>query len=141
MFESHCSHLFSYKLMFVYMVILVITRNFLLSKEPNFILIFLGKSCTTFIHSSFIGKFVQKKLHFCDTVMLSEPGIKFWLMFFLSVVTVTVWHVITSRPWHYKPKNPMNVLQRFPTEECDNGTVPCTMSHSFIPHLSWSGEC
>ena len=31
-----------------------------LSKEPTFLLMFLVKSYTTFIHPIFIGKFVQK---------------------------------------------------------------------------------
>ena len=80
LFVSHYSYLFSYKLIFVYMVTLVInnekclTSN--LSKEPKFILIFLGKSCTTLIHSNFISN--QKKLHFCDTfVTIQKQALSF----------------------------------------------------------------
>ena len=46
-----------------------------------------------------------------------------WLIYFFSKVTVTVWHVTTSQPWHYKPKDPKSRLERFPTERCDVGTV------------------
>ena len=41
-----------------------------LSKKSNFVLIFLLKILHS-MHSNFIGKFIQTKLHFYYTVMIS----------------------------------------------------------------------
>ena len=48
-----------------------------LSRESNFIFIFLVKSYTTFIGPNLIGKVAKKKLHFYYKSIISEPDIKF----------------------------------------------------------------